>query len=245
MRRDLVGETAADVEHPADDRIGAVAMPHVVGAAVGHLGLLGGPAEHRLVELLGAVGVAGVELVPGERDGLVDHTGAGERARLPDPEDGAARVGEDRHPAEVHDLHRLGEHLAPGIGDSAGGGAGVGDRDVARPGRRLAFLHQRHHPGDGLAVAHRLPVSAGLLGVRALGDRPAEQGLVEAHRRLEVGGSEVHPGRGAGLVAADLGHLLSPSRGVSDSLMNPPTRCCRLDPPPSRQAWAAKIRPRS
>ena len=78
--------------------------------------------------------------------------------------------------AEVHHVHRLGDHGAAGLLDRGRGRVGVVDRDVGGPGRRLALLHQRHHPGDGLAVLHRLAVAAGLLGVLALRAPPSRRG---------------------------------------------------------------------
>ena len=153
--------------------------------------------------------ITGGELVPDQCTGLVDAPGSGKRARLPDPEDGAGRVGEDRHPAEVHHVHRLRHHGAAGRLDRSRRGIGVLDGDVGRPGGRLALGHQRHHPGDIRPVLGRAAVAAGLLDVFGLRDLQAEQAGVELDRGVQVGGPEVNPTRGPGGVTRSLAHLFN------------------------------------
>src|SRR5881392_92919 len=59
------------------------------------------PPEELTVEVLFAVRIARVELVPDDGSGFADDPGAGKAAWLPDTEEGAGRIGEERHPAEV------------------------------------------------------------------------------------------------------------------------------------------------
>ena len=67
----------------------------------------GPPAEHRAVERLRGLEVAGHELVEVQRPVLVDHPGARCRFGLPDAERRALRIGEHGHPAGVHDVEGL------------------------------------------------------------------------------------------------------------------------------------------
>jgi hypothetical protein len=73
------------------------------------------------------------ELAPGKRAGDVGDLHAGVLTRLPDGEGGPGDVGRDRHPAQVHDVHDVGQELAARGLDLVRGGVGVAGGDVRRP----------------------------------------------------------------------------------------------------------------
>src|SRR5215207_3349897 len=83
----------------------------VVRRSVAHPHLLASPAEELAIEAEDRAGVAGRQLVPGERAGLVDPGGAGVRAGLPHGEDGSGRIAKHRHPADVEDVERPRGHV--------------------------------------------------------------------------------------------------------------------------------------
>ena len=87
------------------------------------------------------------------------------------------------------------------LGHPRGERVDVVGREVRRPDRRLALLHDRPDARDALAAAVEELVAAGLLASPAGSRRPAEQLAVEALRALDVGRRQVDPARRAGLVA--------------------------------------------
>ena len=93
------------------------------------------PPEDRAVERLRAFRVARVERVEVERAVLVHDRRALVLLRLPDAEDRALRVAEDRHAPRIHDVERVHDDLAAGGLDLLGGGVGAVDPDVGVPER--------------------------------------------------------------------------------------------------------------
>jgi hypothetical protein len=75
------------------------------------------PAEHRAVEGPRAFNVAGVEAVEVQRARVVDDSCTRVLLRLPDAEQGPLGIGEDRHPASVHDVEGLHHDGSAGIAD--------------------------------------------------------------------------------------------------------------------------------
>ena len=107
---------------------------------------------------------------------------------LPDPEDGAGRVGEDRHPAEVHHVHRLGDARCRRPPDRRRGGVGVVDRDVGASRRAAGPPASAASPGDRPAV-HLRPC-----GSRRSARRSRRSGTSQPNR-LAVEARRRHPGR--------------------------------------------------
>ena len=111
-------------------------------------------------------------------------------------------VGEDRHAAGVHDVHRRHEHGAAVGGDLGHGVVGAVHVDVGHPDRRHVGVHL------GAEAGHRLPAQvahgvAARLG-RPLRAVPAEEGPVELPRLGQVRAAQVHPRGDSVVVALDL-----------------------------------------
>jgi hypothetical protein len=133
-------------------------------------------------------------LVPAQRAWGVGDLRAEERAVLPDAERGARGVKRDRHPANVHDIHRVHQQLAAGPLDLRGRGVGVLRRQEGRPGGgRPGRALQRPDPGHGLAVQVRYRVATHFWP--ALLDVPAELRGVESNGLRYVADTEVDPAR--------------------------------------------------
>ena len=110
------------------------------------------PAEQLAVEGRRRLDVRREQVVPGQGAGHVHEPGADVPARLPDAEDRALRVLEDREAPGVADVaggqhHRRAQRLG-----ARGGRVGVLDADVAVPVRRHRRIGQRQDRGHGLAV---------------------------------------------------------------------------------------------
>ena len=164
-----------------------------------------------LVERGGLVEVRRDQLVPHRGAGLVDQLGAAVRRLLPDPEERPGRVGRERHPALVGDVHRRRDHRPARARRRRGERVRVVDRQVGHPGGRLARVHlpgQPDHPlppqrADRVAAEGRVRVDLPV---------PPEEAGVERPARLRVIGREVRPARRALRITVALTHDRPPRR---------------------------------
>lgn len=191
VRRCLRREPVVHDQHPAEVLTGHAPLRVPVRCGVHR------PAEDRGVEGERRVGLAGDELDPAERTGVVQPLRTGEGASLPQREHRTGRIGDHREPALVEHVHRADQQRAARRFHPFDGAVRVLGGEGDRPGGRLTRLidrAERRHPGVA-EVRHR--VAARLLariGLRA----PAEQGRVERLGGRDVGGTELDPAGAAG-----------------------------------------------
>lgn len=102
------------------------------GAAVEPEGI---PAEHRAVEALRSVRIAGIQAVEVQRAGFVDHARSLVGLCLPDAERGPFGIRAHRHPTRVDDVERFGYHAPTGVSNLRGGLVCALDPDIRVPDR--------------------------------------------------------------------------------------------------------------
>ena len=187
----------------------AAVQPAAIGdrpvRAIRARGLLDRPSEQLAIEGGRGLDVGRDQVVPAQRPGRVDEAGADVGARLPDHEDRALRVLDDRHAPGVEDVEHLAHDRSAELLRACRGAVGVLHGDVAVPVRGLHAGRHRRDGGDVVAVdlGHRVVV--------AVADRdvlvgPAQQVGIEGLRRFDVVGVQVHPGEGPGRVAGAFAH---------------------------------------
>jgi hypothetical protein len=158
------------------------------------------PAEHGLAERLRSGDVSRVQLAPGEAAVLVAQLGADVLVRLPGADHAADGMGEEGQSAGAGDRGGREEGHRAGVAHALREAVEVVGVDVGRPRDGLAVAHQRADPGHALAALGEERVAAGLLRRAGVDALPAEEVAVERLRGVRVGGSQVRPARGAGLV---------------------------------------------
>jgi hypothetical protein len=128
---------------------------------------------------------------------------------LPQAQHRAGRVLDRRHPAHVHHVERLGEHIRAEFAGPRRRAVEVVDGHVRRPGR-MAIERLEHRRG-GAAAQARHHIDA-VIRDRVVLELPPEQRAIEVLGRPSVGGGEVRPGEGAVLVALAFAHAADDSR---------------------------------
>src|SRR5712692_1421294 len=171
--------------HAAGDAFAVDLEFRVLTLALAHVALLRAPSEQLLVEGLGLLEAACVQLGPAISIGLADDQRARHLARLPYADGASGRVLDDGHRALRADSHRLHHHAAAGGVGVYARGRCVSGRDVDLPCGRSVRRHLAADPRHILATDPCHPIPA-VLRVGIDLDIPPEQLRVELTRSLGI-----------------------------------------------------------
>src|SRR6202521_5937292 len=167
------------------------------------------PSEKAGVKVGGTFWVGRAQIGPAERAGDLGDSDSGALVGLPDAENRAGGILDDRHAASVHDVKSWGKNLAAELLRLGDGCVNVFHCDVDHPVRRNAHRTlvgtQGASGGSIAALKFEYSVNTVRTHRHVLGN-PAEERVVEVLGGVLVGGVEFNPAEGAGRMLVDVCH---------------------------------------